>query len=96
MQKVRIALVEMEPLLEDRFIVEVQGQPGRIIGTWSLERTMCLRFKRVRRIPLPAVSIQRRSRSPDRSPRHRSAKGVRSAEYSTQITACRDIGWSPA
>jgi hypothetical protein len=35
--QVRIALVEMEPLLEDRLIVEGERQPGRIKGARPLE-----------------------------------------------------------
>ena len=37
MQNVRIGLVEMEALLEDRLIVEGKRQAGCIIGTRSLE-----------------------------------------------------------
>ena len=37
MEKGRVGLVEMEALLEDRLIVEMQGQSGMIIGARSLE-----------------------------------------------------------
>ena len=37
MEDIGIALVEMEPLLEERLVVEVQRQPCRVIGARSLE-----------------------------------------------------------
>ena len=46
-QQVRIVLVEMEPLLEGRLIVEVQRQPGRVVGARPLERAARLDFEHV-------------------------------------------------
>ena len=46
-QDVRIGLVEMDSLLENRLIVEGERQAGRIIGTGSLERPAGLDFEHV-------------------------------------------------
>src|SRR5262245_6802083 len=39
MKDIRIAFVEIEPLLEDRLIVEMQRQSGGIVGARSFEAT---------------------------------------------------------
>ena len=44
---VRIVLVEMEPLLEDRLIVEGQRQPARVVGARPLEGAARLDLKHV-------------------------------------------------
>src|SRR5258705_11721576 len=47
MQDIRIGLVEIDALLEDRLVVEVQRQAGRVVGAASLERAARLSFEHV-------------------------------------------------
>jgi hypothetical protein len=47
MKKVRIGLVEVEPLLKSRLIIEVQRKPGVIVSARAFERPACLHHEHI-------------------------------------------------
>src|SRR5215467_14502706 len=47
MKEVRVALVDVKALLEGRLVVEVQRQPGCVVGARPFEGAQCFDFKHV-------------------------------------------------